>query len=84
MTSLPWCFGLNDTKDRSAGRPIILSLPVNCGFSIPRGGSGVSQPWPIYRGIGLVAHGYTVYGTNDQRREAEIESEMRRLRGGDR
>jgi hypothetical protein len=51
------------------------------------GGADVSQPWPIYPllgwGIGLVAHWYTVYGTNEQRREAEIEAEMRRLRGGD-
>jgi hypothetical protein len=51
------------------------------------GGADVSEPWPIYAllgwGIGIVAHWYTVYGTNDQRREAEIEAEMRRLRGGD-
>ena len=50
-------------------------------------GADVSQPWPIYAslgwGIGLVAHWYTVYGTDDRRREAEIEAEMRRLRGGD-
>jgi hypothetical protein len=51
------------------------------------GGADVREPWPIYPllgwGIGIVAHWYTVYGTNDQRREAEIEAEMRRLRGGD-
>lgn len=51
------------------------------------GGANIESPWPIYAslgwGIGLVAHWYTVYGTNDQRREAEIEAEMRRLRGGD-
>jgi hypothetical protein len=51
------------------------------------GGADVQQPWPIYAllgwGIGLIAHWYTVYGVNDQRREAEIEAEMRRLRGGD-
>lgn len=42
-------------------------------------------PWPAYAsigwGIGLVAHWWTVYGTNDSRREAEIQKEMRRLRG---
>lgn len=47
------------------------------------GGGGT--PWPAFAslgwGIGLVAHWYTVYGFNDQRREAEIEKEMRRLRG---
>lgn len=50
------------------------------------GGADISQPWPIYAllgwGIGLVAHWYSVYGVNDQRREAAIEEEMRRLRGG--
>jgi hypothetical protein len=49
-------------------------------------GANTSSLWPIYAllgwGVGLVAHWYTVYGTNDQRREAEIEAEMRRLRGG--
>jgi len=48
------------------------------------GGADVASPWPIYAslgwGIGLVAHWYTVFGTNEQRREAE----MRRLRGDDR
>ena len=43
-------------------------------------------PWPIFPllgwGIGVVAHWYTVYGRSDARREAEIEAEMRRLRGG--
>ena len=42
-------------------------------------------PWPAYAsvgwGIGLVAHWWSVYGVNDARREAEIEKEMRRLRG---
>ena len=42
-------------------------------------------PWPAFAsfgwGIGLVAHWWTVYGVNDVRREAEIEKEMRRLRG---
>jgi len=51
-------------------------------------GADTTSFWPIYPllgwGIGLVAHWYTVYGTNDLRREAEIEAEMRRLRGGDR
>jgi hypothetical protein len=51
------------------------------------GGADTREPWPIYPllgwGIGIVAHWYTVYGVNDQRREAEIEAEMRRLRGGD-
>lgn len=42
-------------------------------------------PWPAYAsigwGIGLIAHWWSVYGVNDSRREAEIEREMRRLRG---
>ena len=42
-------------------------------------------PWPAFAtlgwGIGLVAHWWTVYGVNDARREAEIQKEMRRLRG---
>ncbi len=42
-------------------------------------------PWPAFAsigwGIGLVAHWWTVYGVNDARREAEIQREMRRLRG---
>ena len=42
-------------------------------------------PWPLYAtvgwGIGLAAHWYSVYGVNTSRREAEIEREMRRLRG---
>lgn len=42
-------------------------------------------PWPAYAsigwGIGLVAHWWSVYGVNTARREAEIEREMRRLRG---
>jgi hypothetical protein len=42
-------------------------------------------PWPAFAslgwGIGLVAHWWTVYGVDDVRREAEIEKEMRRLRG---
>ena len=42
-------------------------------------------PWPAYAsfgwGIGLAAHWWTVYGVNDSRREAEIQKEMRRLRG---
>ena len=49
---------------------------------------GVAQggiPWPAYAsigwGIGLVAHWWTVFGTNESRREAEIQKEMRRLRG---
>jgi hypothetical protein len=29
-----------------------------------------------------VAHWWSVYGVNDSRREAEIEREMERLRGG--
>ena len=32
-------------------------------------------------GIGLIAHWWTVYGVNEARREAEIQKEMRRLRG---
>ena len=51
------------------------------------GGADTREPWPIYPllgwGIGLVAHWYTVYGTNDRRREEEIQREMQRLRGGD-
>ncbi len=42
-------------------------------------------PWPVFAsigwGIGLLAHWWTVYGDNDSRREAEIEKEIRRLRG---
>src|SRR5688500_9015720 len=42
-------------------------------------------PWPAFAtlgwGSGLVAHWWTVYGVNDARREAEIQKEMRRLRG---
>ena len=42
-------------------------------------------PWPAYAtvgwGIGLAVHWWTVYGVNDARREAEIQREMRRLRG---
>jgi len=42
-------------------------------------------PWPLYAsvgwGIGIAAHWYSVYGVNSSRREAEIEREMRRLRG---
>lgn len=49
------------------------------------GSSGSGVPWPAFAsfgwGIGLVAHWWTVYGVNDARREAEIEKEMRRLRG---
>jgi 2TM domain-containing protein len=51
-------------------------------------GADTRSLWPIYPllgwGIGLGVHWYTVYGTNDQRRESEIEAEMRRLRGDDR
>lgn len=46
---------------------------------------GGTTPWPAFAsigwGIGLGAHWWTVYGENDARREAEIEKEMRRLRG---
>lgn len=46
-------------------------------------GGGV--PWPAFSsigwGIGIVAHWWTVYGVDDERREAEIQKEMRRLRG---
>ena len=49
------------------------------------GATSGSIPWPAYSligwGIGLVAHWWTVYGVNESRREAEIEKEMRRLRG---
>lgn len=49
------------------------------------GPGGTQVPWPLFAtlgwGIGLVAHWWTVYGVNDTRREAEIEKEMRRLRG---
>jgi hypothetical protein len=42
-------------------------------------------PWPLFAslgwGIGLIAHWWTVYGVNDERREAEVQKEMRRLRG---
>jgi hypothetical protein len=42
-------------------------------------------PWPLFAslgwGIGLVAHWWTVYGIDDVRREAEIQKEIRRLRG---
>jgi hypothetical protein len=42
-------------------------------------------PWPTFAslgwGIGLVAHWWTVYGVNDVKREAEIQREIRRLRG---
>jgi hypothetical protein len=42
-------------------------------------------PWPLYAsvgwGIGIAVHWYSVYGINTSRREAEIEREMRRLRG---
>jgi hypothetical protein len=42
-------------------------------------------PWPVFAslgwGIGLVVHGWTVYGVDDARREAEVQKEMRRLRG---
>jgi hypothetical protein len=42
-------------------------------------------PWPVFAslgwGIGLVAHWWTVYGITDTRHEAEVEKEMRRLRG---
>jgi 2TM domain len=42
-------------------------------------------PWPAFAtvgwGIGLIAHWWTVYGVNEARREAEIQKEMRRLRG---
>jgi hypothetical protein len=42
-------------------------------------------PWPAFAsigwGIGLVANWWTVYGINDERREAQIQEEMRRLRG---
>ena len=42
-------------------------------------------PWPLFAslgwGIGLVANWWTVYGVDDVRREAEIQKEIRRLRG---
>ena len=48
-------------------------------------GPRTAAPWPAFAslgwGIGLVAHWWTVYGVNHSRREAEIEKEMRRLRG---
>jgi len=49
-------------------------------------GPGTSSvPWPLFAsfgwGIGLIAHWWTVYGVNDDRREAEIQKEIRRLRG---
>jgi hypothetical protein len=31
-------------------------------------------------GIGLLAHGWTVYGQNEDRREAQIRAEMDKLR----
>jgi 2TM domain len=50
-------------------------------------GAKTDAPWPIFVtlgwGIGLVAHWWTVYGQSDTRREAEIQREMRRLRGDD-
>jgi len=49
-------------------------------------GADLQGAWPIYPlfgwGIGLVAHWYSVYWRNEQRREAEIEAEMRRLTQG--
>jgi hypothetical protein len=55
-------------------------------FTADRAGpGGTSVPWPAFAsfgwGIGLAAHWWTVYGIDDARREAEIEKEMRRLRG---
>jgi 2TM domain-containing protein len=51
------------------------------------GGADIRNPWPIYSllgwGIGIVAHWYSVYGMSNRNREAEIEAEMRRLRGDD-
>jgi len=47
-------------------------------------GANVTAPWPIFVtlgwGIGLVAHWWTVYGNGEERREAAIQAEMRKLR----
>jgi len=47
-------------------------------------GANTTIPWPIFVtlgwGIGLLAHGWTVYGQNEDRREAQIKAEMDKLR----
>ncbi len=47
--------------------------------------TGAGFFWPVFPifgwGIGLVAHWWTVYGIDDVRREAEVQKEIRRLRG---
>ncbi len=48
-------------------------------------GADLADPWPIFPllgwGIGVAVHWYVTYGRSEGRREAEIEEEMRRLRG---
>lgn len=47
-------------------------------------GGTTTIPWPVFVtlgwGIGLLAHGWTVYGQNEDRREAQIKAEMDKLR----
>jgi hypothetical protein len=49
------------------------------------GGADLANPWPIFPligwGVGLGIHWYITYGRGEDRREAEIAEEMRRLRG---
>jgi uncharacterized membrane protein len=49
-------------------------------------GADVHSPWPLlvilFWGVGLVAHFWTVYVSTDERRNAEIEKEMDRLKRG--
>ena len=51
-------------------------------------GANLSAPWPIFVtlgwGIGLVAHGWTVYAQSEDRHAAAVEAEMRKLRERDR
>jgi hypothetical protein len=51
-------------------------------------GANLTAPWPIFVtlgwGIGLVAHWWTVYAQSDERHDAAVEKEMRRLRERDR